>query len=146
MAKASSTSARSDVGTDPEAVVRAFVDALEALDLDAALALCDPAIVYHNKGLPPARGIETVSKQLNGMMRRLDRFEVRMTNLASDGPIVMTERVDAFAIGRWQAEFWVCGTFEVVDGRIVLWRDYFDWLTILGGSLKGLVRMALDRR
>jgi hypothetical protein len=40
--------------------------------------------------------------------------------------ILLTERTDS-ARGRWfSLEFWVCGTFEVRDGKIALWRDYFD--------------------
>jgi limonene-1,2-epoxide hydrolase len=38
----------------------------------------------------------------------------------------MTERTDSIIIGRFRAEFWVCGVFEVHDGKITLWRDYFD--------------------
>jgi len=41
------------------------------------------------------------------------------------------------------AEFWVCGTFEVRDGKIVLWRDYFDWGTFLMAGVRGLGRALL---
>jgi limonene-1,2-epoxide hydrolase len=29
--------------------------------------------------------------------------------------------------------------FEVRHGRIVLWRDYFDWFNATAGFLRGLV-------
>ena len=32
----------------------------------------------------------------------------------------------------------VGGTFKVQDDRITLWRDYFDWVTFLAASAKGL--------
>ena len=48
-------------------------------------------------------------------------------HLAADGPVVLTERLDRFT---WPtgdvAELPVMGTFEVHDGKITQWRDYFD--------------------
>jgi len=31
----------------------------------------------------------------------------------------------------------------VEDGRIVLWRDYFDWMDFTRGALRGLAGIAL---
>jgi limonene-1,2-epoxide hydrolase len=39
---------------------------------------------------------------------------------------VLTERVDVFVTGERSIELPVMGTFEIVDGRISSWRDYFD--------------------
>jgi limonene-1,2-epoxide hydrolase len=125
---------------DPKATVTAFLAALEELNLDAALALVADDIVYQNVPLPPARGIGAVRKQLSSMLRHSTGFEARIRNLAADGPVVLTERVDVLKYRALTAEFWVCGTFEVRDGRIVLWRDYFDWATFLTSSVLGLGR------
>ena len=38
-------------------VVERFLDALERLDVDAAIGLLDPDIEYQNVPFPPARGI-----------------------------------------------------------------------------------------
>jgi limonene-1,2-epoxide hydrolase len=130
---------------DPAAVVRSFLERLEALDLEGALGFADPEIVYHNKGLPPARGRAEVARQLGTFLRYANRFEARLHNLAADGPVVLTERTDVIGIGRVVAEFWVCGTFEVRDGRIVLWRDYFDYVNVTAAMARGLVK-ALFRR
>ena len=42
---------------------------------------------------------------------------------------MFTERVDRFRAGDTWLELPVCGVFEVRDGRITLWRDYFDLAT-----------------
>ena len=42
--------------------------------------------------------------------------------------------------------FWVCGTFEVRNGRIVLWRDYFDYANFVWAFVKGTFRALLGRR
>ena len=127
----------------PEAVVRSFLTALEDLDLDRVLNHAAPGIVYHNKGLPPARGFAAFEKQMRFVTTRLTGFEAVINNLAVEGPIVLTERADAIEVKRFRAELWVCGTFEVHDGQIVLWRDYFDFANATLGVVKGLVGMVL---
>ena len=40
--------------------------------------------------------------------------------------MVMNERTDRFLINDDWVEIQVMGIFEVVDGKIAHWRDYFD--------------------
>jgi limonene-1,2-epoxide hydrolase len=115
-----------------------FLSALEDLDIDRALTYAAPGIVYQNVPLPPARGLPAVERTLRGMARHGTGFEARVHRIAANGPAVLTERTDVLERGAWRAEFWVCGTFEVHDDRITLWRDYFDWTTFLAASAKGL--------
>lgn len=42
----------------------------------------------------------------------------------------MTERTDRFEPGSW-VDLPVMGVFEVHDGGINLWRDYFDLQTVM---------------
>jgi limonene-1,2-epoxide hydrolase len=123
--------------SDPTSTVTAFLAALERLDAAAALELAADDVVYQNVPLPPARGIAALEKQLRWLTRYSTGFEARVHHIAADGPIVLTERTDVLKVGSWEAEFWVCGTFEVRDGRIVLWRDYFDWTTFLAAGARG---------
>jgi limonene-1,2-epoxide hydrolase len=129
--------------TEPKAVVSGFLQALEELDIDRALGYAAVDITYQNVPLPPARGLTAVEKQLRTMARFGSGFEARTHHIAADGNVVLTERTDVLRKGSWEAEFWVCGTFEVRDGRIVLWRDYFDWTTVLAASAKGAGRAAI---
>jgi limonene-1,2-epoxide hydrolase len=124
--------------------VTAFLAALEELDVDRALTYVDPAIVYQNVPLPPARGIKAFERQMRVMARYGTGFEARVHRIAGNGAVVLTERTDVLAVNSWRTEFWVCGTFEVRDGKITLWRDYFDWATVLAASAKGLVNAALN--
>lgn len=129
----------STVATEIE-VVRSFFDALKAKDIDRVLELADPAIVYQNVPLPAARGRDAFGRQMRWFERYVTEFEADITHAAADGPIVLTERTDVMRIGRLQAEFWVCGTFEVRDGKVVLWRDYFDYAAVAAAFAKGAVR------
>lgn len=122
------------------AVVEQFLDALRRLDTDAALALLAEDVTYQNVSLPQAKGKEAVARQLALFSRYVSSFDAINHRIVGDGGTVLTERTDILEVSRVRAEFWVCGTFEVRDGRIVLWRDYFDWANLLTGTLKGAGR------
>ena len=121
-------------------VVHAFFAALERFDIDAVLELADPAIVYQNVPFPPARGREEFERQMRWLQRYGTGFEARIHSIAADGGTVLTERTDVLERGRLRAEFWVCGTLEVVDGRVVLWRDRFDFVDLGAAFVRGAVR------
>jgi len=120
-------------------VVREFLEALQASDTDRALELLSPAVVYQNVPLPPARGIRAVEKQLLGLQRLFTGFEVVHHNIAANGSTVLTERTDVLCLGPVRGAFWVCGTFEVHDGKITLWRDRFDFVDFLLSFVRGAV-------
>ena len=126
-------------------IVEQFLAALETGEVDAALALCADDVTYQNVPLPPARGLSEVGRQLRIMGKYTTGFEVRMINIAANGPVVLTERIDVLSRGSVSAEFWVCGTFEVRDGRILLWRDRFDFVDFTWSFVRGAVTALLDR-
>jgi limonene-1,2-epoxide hydrolase len=125
--------------TDPQAVVEAFLAALAASDAEAASALLDDDVVYVNVGLPTVRGRAQVDKALHLLDRPGSGFEVYLHAVSADGQAVLTERTDVILIGRLRIQFWVWGRFDVRDGRITLWRDSFDFLDVLRGTVRGAV-------
>jgi limonene-1,2-epoxide hydrolase len=65
-------------------------------------------------------------------------FEVKIHRIATEGDAVLTERTDALVIGPLRLQFWVCGVFEVREGRITLWRDYFDLFDMAKATVRGI--------
>jgi len=117
-------------------VVRDFCTAIDRKDLAAVEALLDEQVVYHNIGSEPAVGREA---SLAAVKFQFDMFEpivFRIRNIASDGNTVLTERVDEITANGVMAPVPVMGTFEVRDGRIVRWRDYFD-MGLVGKLMAG---------
>jgi limonene-1,2-epoxide hydrolase len=138
------STATTGTGTTTEIeVVRAFLAHLERLDVDAALALMSEDAVYQNVPLPPDRGRAAVGRTLRRMTGAGSGFEVVHHNIAANGPVVLTERTDILSIGKVDAAFWVCGTFEVHDGLITLWRDRFDWVDFSLAWIRGGAKAAL---
>lgn len=132
--------------SDPIEVVEGFLDALQRLDMDDVASWLADDAVWHNVPFPPAEGKDTVMRQLSGMNRLPNgRFTVEMHNIAANGSVVLTERTDGLWSGPVGGEFWVCGTFEVRDGLITLWRDRFDIANIVGKTVSGTARNLWSR-
>ncbi|CPR13599.1 limonene-1,2-epoxide hydrolase [Mycobacterium bohemicum DSM 44277] len=123
-------------------VVEGFLHALQDGDYDAADAALDDNLVYENVGLPTIHGRARAMKLFRRMEGRM-AFEVKIHRVAADGAAVLTERTDALIAGPLRLQFWVCGVFEVHDGRITLWRDYFDFFDMLKATARGLAALAL---
>ncbi len=107
-------------------LVEGFLEALKRFDFDAVLAFMGDDIVYQNVPLPADRGKAQVARTLKRMSRFVDHFDVVTHHIAAANGIVLTERTDLLRGPLLDLKFWVCGTFEVRDGKIVVWRDYFD--------------------
>lgn len=114
-----------------------FLDLLSGQRADEAVELLAPDVEWRNRGLPTLRG-DRVAWALRQMERRGIRFTADMDHIVGEGEVVLTERIDHLHLGRWTSSFWVCGTFIVRDGRIVLWDDRFATGNVLLGSLRGL--------
>ena len=96
---------------------------------DLASFLADDA-VYDNIPMAPVIGRAEIAKYIDTVIRpgppNITSIDFRLINIAANGPVVMTERVDTFKLPDRSFELQVMGTFEVIDGRISAWRDYFD--------------------
>jgi limonene-1,2-epoxide hydrolase len=129
--------------TTPAEIVRAFLLALEAGELDAALELLAEDVLYINVSLPTVRGRRRVERLFRPAYARGGRFRVHFHAIATDGDVVVTDRSDALGIGRFEQRFWVYGRFVVADGRIAVWRDSFDWLDVSLSLVRGLIGIAV---
>lgn len=118
--------------------VEVFLSALQNQDVDGAGAVLDENLVYENVGFPTIHGRARTMKLFRSMEGRAG-FEVKIHRIAVNGSTVLTERTDVLAFGPVRLQFWVCGVFEVRDGRITLWRDYFDMLDFTKAIVRGLV-------
>lgn len=124
---------------DPQEVVEAFLAAMADGDVETAAALVADDILYVNVGLPAVRGRHQMARVFALLDRPGADFEVYLHAIAADGPTVLTERTDVLVAGRLRMQFWVCGRFDVHDGRITLWRDAFDVVDITRSLVRGLV-------
>ena len=115
----------------PIEVVRRFCAAWsDNVGVAELAAFFTDAAVYHNIPMAPVTSREAIANTIASFIRPgapgIERIEFRVVNIAANGPVVMTERVDVFRLRGKSFELQVMGTFEVRDGKINAWRDYFD--------------------
>jgi limonene-1,2-epoxide hydrolase len=124
----------------PTLVVERFLDLLRSGDVDEAVELLAVDVEYKNVGLPTVHGRERVRRLFRATLGRPGAgFEVYVHAISADGGTVLTERTDVLKLRRLRVQFWVCGRFDVHDGQIVLWRDYFDQINIAAATIRGLL-------
>ena len=115
----------------PLEVVHAFMAAAEKRDYDAAMELLTDDIEYQNMPLPPVHGKAAVRETLEALLALCTDSEWVVHRELASGDLVMNERTDRFEMGGKWVDLPVAGVFELRDGRIALWRDYFDLPTIM---------------
>ena len=111
----------------PDETVTALVAACEARDLDAVCALVTHDIEDDNVPIGAVHGPDGVRSVLSGgVTAAAEQVEWVVLNQVASGDVVMNERIDRFLVdGRW-IEIPIAAVFQVRDGRVCLWRDYFD--------------------
>lgn len=101
--------------------------AIERKDVDAAVALASPDISYENMPTDPIVGHEPLAATLHMFLGPAETVDWQILSQYEIGSVVVNERLDRFQIGDGWLELPVAGVFHVDDdGKIVLWRDYFD--------------------
>ncbi len=117
---------------DNERLVLDFVHAAYgvAMDVEAMTALLHEDFVWQlNVPLSPiVRGRDAaraaLEQQAGLSSGMVDGSEIR--SVVSTGDTVVVERVDVNQIGEMLVKFYVAAIFEVRDGLISCWREYWD--------------------
>ena len=112
--------------TPEEAVVLEFCEACSRRDVDELLGFFTPDAVYHNIPFAPAIGHDAIRAVLEMFLPGSPEVRFDVTHLGSNGPVVFTERVDHLSFNGVAVALPVAGVFEVRDGKLAAWRDYFD--------------------
>jgi limonene-1,2-epoxide hydrolase len=108
-------------------IVRSFIAAWRRNELDEILSFFSDDCVYHNMPIEPARGIEATRAMIQGFSSMAREVEWILHQIAeTPAGVVLTERTDRFEIGGRWVELPVMGSFELREGKITAWRDYFD--------------------
>lgn len=111
---------------DNEQVIRDFIAAWSRLDADELVQFFCEDGTYHNMPAQPVTGRDALRPFISGFLKGWSSTEWDVLNLVSKGDIVFAERLDRTVAGGKSVNLPCCGVFEMKDGRIKVWRDYFD--------------------
>lgn len=116
-------------GTEPMEVVEAFLGAAVLMEFDRALGFLAEDVEYTNIPILTVHGHAGVREVLEPFFAPIYENEFLILRKAASGPVVFLERLDRHRLNHGWRELPVNSVFEVHDGRITVWRDYFDLAT-----------------
>jgi limonene-1,2-epoxide hydrolase len=117
--------------SDNDAIIRDFCDAWGRGDIEAITAAFADDAVYHNIPMAPIEGAEAIGAVIAGFLGSAD-MEFITHHQVTSGDVVMNERTDTFTTNGETKSIRVMGVFELRDGKIAAWRDYFDMAEFTG--------------
>jgi len=110
-------------------LIEDFVAAFNAKDVDRIMTFFSSDAIYHNMPTEPVQGTEAVRNLIAGYVNAAAKVDWEILASAQVGSTVLTERMDRFIFGDKPVALPVMGAFDIRDGKIAAWRDYFDQAT-----------------
>ena len=126
---------------DKLATVHRVINAIAAKDYDQALPWFTEDCEYTNLPMGSVTGPAGVKAVLEPFFTPTISNELIVLRSAVEGDTVFTERLDRHQIATGWVEMPVTGVFVFREGKIAVWREYFDLGTLvrqwpaLGASL-----------
>jgi len=120
--------------TENERIVTDFCNAWSRMDADELADYFTPDGIYHNIPMEPRQGREVIRENLKDLPKRVKEFRIEILHQVSSGNVVMNERIDYMVLEDRRVALPVAGIFELEDGKIKAWREYFDLGMLRGGQ------------
>jgi limonene-1,2-epoxide hydrolase len=107
-------------------LIREFCAAWSRLDPAELATYFTEDGIYHNMPAVPVQGRAQIQQFIQGFAGSWTRTDWEIITLAEVGDVVVAERVDRTQAGDKSVDLPCTGVFEIRDGKIAAWRDYFD--------------------
>jgi limonene-1,2-epoxide hydrolase len=117
---------------DNVAIIREFIDAWSSLDADRLAEYFTADGTYHNMPTQPVSGKENVREFIRGFLATWTETQWDILHILGEGDLVIAERIDRTKTSLGAVDLPCTGVFEMKDGKIRVWRDYFDLNTFMG--------------
>jgi limonene-1,2-epoxide hydrolase len=111
---------------DNEKIIREFIEAWSRLDPEELSSYFTEDGVYHNMPAGPVAGRGNVKRMIAGFIGSWTETRWEILNLVCSGDVVFVERLDRTKAGDKAVDLPCTGVFEMENGKIRIWRDYFD--------------------
>ena len=112
-----------------EKIIREFVAAWSRLDADELANYFTEDGSYHNIPSSAVQGRDNIQQFIAGFIRPWESTDWEIVSLLAEGNVVMVERLDKTVVAGSTINLPCFGYFELEDGKIRVWRDYFDLAT-----------------
>lgn len=112
-------------------IIRDFIEAWSRLDATELAGYFTEDGSYHNMPTVPITGREKVGEFISNFIRTWTETNWEVLHIFGDGDVVVAERLDRTKAGDKAVDLPCCGIFEMENGKIKVWRDYFDMPTFV---------------
>lgn len=108
------------------ALIRRFIEACVRADPDEFAAYFTEDAVWWNAPWEPIRGREAIRETLRRGAEQMKALPWEIRLIVADADVVFAERIDRFRVGDTRVSVPCVSVFELRDGKIAAWRDYWD--------------------
>ena len=117
------------MASEAENIVNEFCKAISRKNLDELLTYFSDDAVFQPMMMEPAKGKAAIRAALASFTDTAESVQFKVLVSATVGNRVMNERADTLVRAGKKAEVPAAGVFEIKEGKISAWRDYFDLQT-----------------
>jgi len=113
------------------AIITEFVAAWSRLDPNELASYFTEDGCYHNMPVGPVEGRDNVRAMIAAFTADWTATQWDVLNIVAAGDVVIAERLDRTHAGDKAIDLPCTGVFEMENGKIKIWRDYFDMATYM---------------
>ncbi|MGR8948332.1 MAG: nuclear transport factor 2 family protein [Gammaproteobacteria bacterium] len=112
-----------------EDIITEFIRTWSDLDAEKLVDYFAADGCYYNMPLEPVTGRDALLAFIEGFLSSWSATDWEIRTIISAGDIVIAERLDKTKTSAGDVDLPCVGVFEMCDGKIKEWRDYFDMAT-----------------
>lgn len=112
-------------------IIRNFVETWSTLDIKKLIDFFTEDGCYYNMPAQPVRGKDNVEVLISNFLASWTETTWDIINISESGNVVFCERLDRTKTTAGDVDLPCVGVFEMQDGKIKEWRDYFDMNTFV---------------
>ena len=108
-----------------------FINSWSSLDAQKLASYFTEDGTYFNIPAQPVTGREAIAQFIAAFSANWTQTDWEILNISQSGNVVFCERVDRTQTTNGNVDLPCVGVFEMQDGKIHMWRDYFDMGTFV---------------
>jgi limonene-1,2-epoxide hydrolase len=112
-------------------IITEFVNAWSSMDAEALAEYFTEDGCYYNMPTQPVKGRAEVTEFIRNFLANWTETQWDILNIAEVGDVVFCERLDRTKTTQGDVDLPCAGVFEMENGKIKEWRDYFDLGTFM---------------
>jgi limonene-1,2-epoxide hydrolase len=112
-------------------IIREFVARWSDMDPEVLASYFTEDGTYFNIPAQPVSGRENIEKFIAGFTANWTETTWEILNITESDGIVYCERIDKTKTSSGDVDLPCFGVFEMSEGKIHVWRDYFDMGTFM---------------